>query len=136
VTDHPTIFFDGVCGLCNRAVNFVLRNDANHEFLFAPLQGQTFEEAAKRYPAMLKEDSIFVLHQVGGSAQILSQSDAVLFIASRLPAYRWLAQLGALVPRSIRNSLYRFIASTRYQVWGKYESCRRPSPEERGRFLP
>lgn len=136
MTNHPTVFFDGVCGLCNHVVNFVLRNDTNREFLFAPLQGQTFQEAARRYPEMLREDSIIVLRQVGESEEILSQSDAILFIASRLPKFRWLAGPGAIVPRFIRNYLYRFIASTRYQVWGKYDSCRIPSPEERSRFLP
>jgi predicted DCC family thiol-disulfide oxidoreductase YuxK len=136
MTNHPTVFFDGVCGLCNRIVSFVLRNDTNCEFLFAPLQGETFQEAARRYPEMLREDSIFVLRQVGSSAQILSQSDAILFIASRLPKFCWLARPGAIVPRFIRNYFYRFIAATRYPVWGKHESCRIPSLEERSRFLP
>jgi predicted DCC family thiol-disulfide oxidoreductase YuxK len=134
--DHYILFFDGVCGLCNRAVDFVLRADRNRIFLYAPLQGETFREAARAHPESANEDSIFLLRRGPGNETLLFRSDAVLCVLENLPGYRWLARIGRLAPRPVRDGAYRFIAATRYRIWGKRDSCRLPSPEERSRFLP
>ena len=39
----PILFFDGVCGLCNRFVDFVLKHDRHGRVCMAPLQGSTAE---------------------------------------------------------------------------------------------
>jgi predicted DCC family thiol-disulfide oxidoreductase YuxK len=130
------LFFDGVCGLCNRTVDFLLRVDRDRIFLYSPLQGETFREVARNHPETANEDSILLLWKRPGKETLLQRSDAVLCILEQLPGYRWLGRTGRLVPHPMRDLVYRLIAATRYPVWGKRSSCRLPSPEERTRFLP
>lgn len=132
VAEHPIVFFDGVCGLCNRAVEFIIRHDAAGVFRFAPLQGQTACGALP--PEWTRSLGTLVLWDGRGRHR---RSAAVVRILWRLPgAWRWLGTLLWLVPLPVRNLGYRLIAATRYRWFGKKESCRLPSPDERGRFLP
>jgi predicted DCC family thiol-disulfide oxidoreductase YuxK len=135
--DQQTIvFFDGACGLCNKTVDFVLRHDRKRRFLFAPLQGETFRQIVRVHPETLYVDSIFVLRRAPDKEVLLCESGAFLYILENLPRFRWLAQIGYLFPPLIRNAAYRLIAKTRYRIWGKRDTCRLPSLEERTRFLP
>lgn len=136
MTEQAIIFFDGVCGLCNRTVDFVLGEDREQNFLFSPLQGQTFQRIARDHSEALSVDSIFVLRRIPQGEELLQRSAAILFILEKLPRFRWLARLGHLCPVPVRNSLYRLIAATRYPIWGKRDSCRLPTSEEKARFLP
>jgi predicted DCC family thiol-disulfide oxidoreductase YuxK len=136
MSEENIIFFDGVCGLCNRTVDFVLREDRALSFLYSPLQGETFRSIAHHYPEILNTDSIVVLRRDSGNELLLQRSDAVLYILDHLPRYLWVAWIGHRFPAWIRDALYRVIASTRYRIWGKRNSCRLPGPEERTRFLP
>jgi predicted DCC family thiol-disulfide oxidoreductase YuxK len=130
------LFFDGVCGLCNKTVDFVLQADRNRVFLYSPLQGQTFRQIGRGHPEIANLDSIVVLSHESGAEELLQRSDAILFILQHLPGYRWLARFGRLVPRPVRDSMYRLVAVTRYRIWGKRDSCRLPSQDEITRFLP
>ncbi|MBV8353245.1 MAG: DUF393 domain-containing protein [Verrucomicrobia bacterium] len=136
MTEQSIIFFDGVCGLCNRTVDFVLREDRDRNFLFSALQGETFHSMARDHPETTNVDSIFVYRPSPQGGQLLQRSNAVLCILDGLPRYRWLARIGYLCPAPIRNLLYRGVAATRYRVWGRRDSCRLPTPDERRRFLP
>jgi predicted DCC family thiol-disulfide oxidoreductase YuxK len=134
--EQDIIFFDGVCGLCNRTIDFVLREDHERLFLYSPLQGEMFRSIKRDYPETQNTDSIFVLRRGPEKEMLLQKSDALIYIADNLPRYRWLAAIGRMLPAPIRDSMYRVIASTRYQIWGKRDSCRLPTAEERARFLP
>jgi predicted DCC family thiol-disulfide oxidoreductase YuxK len=134
--EQSIIFFDGVCGLCNRTVDFVLREDRDRNFLFSALQGETFQRIARDHPETMNVDSIFVYRSTPQGGQLLQRSNAVLYILDRLPRFRWLARIGYVCPAPIRNFCYRLIAATRYQIWGRRDSCRLPTPEENRRFLP
>ena len=134
--EQDIIFFDGVCGLCNRTIDFVLREDREQVFLYSPLQGETFRKIAHDRPEMLKADSIFVLRRDPKREVLLQKSQALLYILDNLPRYRWLARIGRVLPAQMRDAVYRVIAATRYRIWGKTDSCRLPSPDERRRFLP
>jgi predicted DCC family thiol-disulfide oxidoreductase YuxK len=130
------IFFDGVCGLCNRTIDFVLREDREQVFLYSPLQGKTFRKIAQDRLETVKADSIFVLRRDAERDVLLQKSQALLYILDNLPRYRWLARIGRVLPAQMRDDVYRVIAATRYRIWGKRDSCRLPTPEERARFLP
>jgi predicted DCC family thiol-disulfide oxidoreductase YuxK len=134
--EQNIVFFDGVCGLCNRTVDFVLREDRERTFLYSPLQGETFRRIARDHPETLSADSIFVLKRGPETEILLQRSDAFLYILDNLPRYRWLARIGKRFPTRIRDAVYRLIAATRYRIWGRRDSCRLPTPEERTRFLP
>jgi len=129
--DSPILFFDGVCGLCNKSVDFVIRRDRTARFRFAPLQGET---AKQELPADdLENLSTLILKTNQGNYK---RSSAVVWILWYLGGF-W-AFLGALIwiiPRPLRNLGYRAVSGCRYSLFGKKESCRIPSPEERERFL-
>jgi predicted DCC family thiol-disulfide oxidoreductase YuxK len=128
----PIIFFDGVCGLCNRSVDVLLRADERGVFRFAPLQGETARELLPPQNDDPQAWSMVYLDERG----VHDQSDAMLEICRRLggwwSAYGWLR----FVPRVIRDLVYRLIARNRYRWFGKKEACRLPTPAERARFLP
>jgi predicted DCC family thiol-disulfide oxidoreductase YuxK len=127
-TDDMVVFFDGVCGLCSRSVDFILARDRTGAIRFAPLQGET----AARELGDRRIDSIVV--REGG--RLYRRSAAVLRIASALGGvWRLLAALARPIPRPLRDLLYDVIARHRYRWFGKRDTCRLPTPEERARFL-
>ena len=127
----PTIFFDGVCGLCNRSVDFIIRHDPRHVFSFTPLQGET---AATVLPAQdtAHLDTLVLLDEKG----LHYRSTAALRIAFRLGGALRLFSIFFAVPRFLRDPLYNLIAKNRYRIFGKKDSCRIPTTEERKFFLP
>lgn len=127
--EHPIIFFDGFCGLCNSFVDFVLKKDREAIFKFAPLQGNT----AKSVGVSLDQYHSVVLF-TGGKKYI--KSSAAIKIISDLGGGYATLKLLLIFPAFIRNAVYDFIAAKRYKWFGKRETCRIPKPEERLRFLP
>lgn len=124
------VFFDGVCNLCNGFVNAVLREDQRETWKFASLQGRS---AAARGLSLPAGDQASVVVCVGN--QTFRQSDAVLELAAGLGGlWRVLSWL-RIVPRPVRDALYRWIARHRYRWFGQREQCRLPSAAERARFL-
>ena len=126
----PVIYFDGVCGLCNRFVDFVLARDMARRFRFAPLQGST---ATLRFgPSGDVDPSTIVLEEDG---VMYERSTAALRIISRLGGVWSLMAVFGLVPRPVRDAAYDWVARNRYAWFGKRDSCRLPTPEERAAFL-
>lgn len=128
--NQPVVFFDGVCSLCNATVDFIIARDREGRFTFAPLQGEYAAKVLR--PEQVTDLSTVVL--VEGN-EILTRSDAFLRIASHLGGAWRLAEILRIVPRPIRDAVYRVIAANRYQWFGKKASCRMPSAEERARFV-
>ena len=129
--DPAILFFDGVCGLCSKVVDFTLARDRLNQFQFAPLQGQT---ASSSLPAGYTADlNTFVLADVNG---IHERSDAVLRVLYLLGGFWRLVSWLRVIPRPVRDFVYSQVAHVRYRVFGKYDTCRLPTPEERQRFLP
>jgi predicted DCC family thiol-disulfide oxidoreductase YuxK len=125
------VYFDGVCGLCNGFVDFLLRNDPRGRLLFAPLQGET---AARNLSPNETQclDSVIVSE----AGRTYRESAAIVKIVNRLgPGWRMLGGMLWLIPRPLRDSGYRLLARHRYRFFGKHDTCRLPSPEERQRFL-
>jgi predicted DCC family thiol-disulfide oxidoreductase YuxK len=130
------LFYDGHCGLCHRAVKFVLKHDrSGNAFRFAPLQGPTFQAQVPADRRAGLPDSIVVLTQSG---ELLVLSSAFLHILRRMGGgWRILAGVLAIVPRPLRDLIYDFVARVRYRVFGKRdELCPIVPPELRARFDP
>lgn len=132
------VFYDGVCGLCNRLVWFLLRRDVGARFRFAALQGplaQTILVAKGRDPSEL--DTVYVVRDWNTPEErVLERSAAVLYALSQLGAgWRFAARVGRLVPAGLADGLYRLVARTRYRVFGRLTSCPLPPAEWRQRFL-
>jgi predicted DCC family thiol-disulfide oxidoreductase YuxK len=128
----PVIFFDGVCGICNRFVDFVIARDRAALFRFAPLQGET---ARERLPeADLRDLNTMVLWE---EQEVFRKSTAAARILIRLGGvWRVMGTALRLVPRPLRDAGYSLVARYRYRIFGKKETCRIPTPAERARFLP
>ena len=126
------LFFDGVCGLCNKAVDFVLVRDHHNAIKFAPLQGDTARSLLT--PAEIENLNTMVLWVKGRSYR---KSAAAVRVLWRL-SFGWkvVGTLLWLIPLPLRNLGYTLVARNRYRFFGKKESCRLPTPAERLRFLP
>ena len=130
------VFYDGHCGLCHRTVQFVLRHDPSGKaFRFAPLQGQTFERRVPPSQRIGLPDSIIVQISDG---RVLVRSNAILHVFHTLGGgWKLLAGALAIVPRSVRDAAYNFIARIRYFVFGtRDEVCPLVPPDLRARFDP
>jgi predicted DCC family thiol-disulfide oxidoreductase YuxK len=135
-TEGPVVLFDGVCNLCNSSVNFVIDHERDRDVRFASLQSEAGSELLERVGRKLPEgdpESIVVVE--GG--RVFERSAAILRIARHLRwPWRVLAAMAVVVPRPLRDVVYRWIARNRYRWFGKSDVCRVPTPELRERFLP
>ncbi len=128
----PVIFFDGVCGLCNGFVDFIIKRDRKDGFLFSPLQGET---AAKFLPAL--SDSFQQWDIVYADEDGFHRaSDATIKIVSKLGGIWAATGIFIFVPKFIRDALYRHVAANRYKWFGRWDFCRIPSEDEKSKFLP
>lgn len=131
LTHRPILFFDGVCGLCNHTIDFLVRRDRRRLFRYAPLQGET----AKRLldPAAIRDLKTFVYLSDKGEYR---RSAAIVRMLWKLGGIWKLAAVALwIIPLPIRDLGYRCISASRYRLFGKKEVCRIPAPDERVLFL-
>ncbi|WP_335869587.1 thiol-disulfide oxidoreductase DCC family protein [Bacillus sp. 2205SS5-2] len=127
--NHFIVFFDGVCSLCQGSVQFILKRDHKRIFHFSSLQSET---ASNLLPSKLDEvDSIILLQ----NDTIFTHSTAALKIAKELRGIWPLLYVFIIVPKPIRDVMYKWIAKRRYRWFGKTENCMLPKPEWKDRFL-
>ncbi|HVJ08478.1 MAG TPA: DCC1-like thiol-disulfide oxidoreductase family protein [Acidisarcina sp.] len=136
---HSLILYDGVCGLCNRLVQFVLRHDRQDHYRFCALQNPLAANILARHglnPSIL--DTVYLVTEpFSPGERLLQRSDAALAVLARLGGgWLLLARLFRLAPRSLRNFAYGIVARTRYSLFGRLGSCPLPAPAESHRFLP
>lgn len=130
------LFYDGHCGLCHRAVKFVLKHDrSGTAFRFAPLQGATFQSRVPPEKRATLPDSVVVLTSRG---QLLIRSNAFLHILRRLGGgWGFLAALLSVIPRPLRDAVYNIVARIRYRIFGRQDDlCPIVPPDLRARFDP
>jgi predicted DCC family thiol-disulfide oxidoreductase YuxK len=131
--DKKIILFDGVCNLCNSAVQFVVKHDKNDVFRFVALQSELGKEIIKHIGIDSKKIDSIVLYEPG--VAYYYKSDAALEIARNLGGIFHLGTIFRIIPTGIRNQLYDFVAKNRYKWYGKKESCMLPTPELKAKFL-
>lgn len=129
------VFYDGDCGFCHASVRHILMHDRRGRFRIAPLDGETFEALGLAPQLLPRPDSLVVMRRSGG---LLTRSDAVLYIASRLGGtHRVLAGLAALVPRFLRDPAYAVVARVRRRLAPRPRAICPVLPAGlRRRFLP
>ncbi|MGR7814204.1 thiol-disulfide oxidoreductase DCC family protein [Lacinutrix undariae] len=127
------ILFDGVCNLCNHAIQYVIKHDKNDVFMFAALESDTGQQIIKHYNIDVnKIDSILLYSEVFG---LKYKSSAAIKIGSQLGFPQYLIGVFYIVPTFIRNFAYDFIAKNRYRWFGKKASCMIPSVALKSKFL-
>ena len=126
------VLFDGVCNLCNGAVQFIIKRDKDEQFLFASLQSNFGKDQLRKSGLdPLSLQSILVIE--GDS--VFQRSDAALKIASHLDGVWSYFAVLRFVPKIIRDGVYNFIARYRYSIFGKQDSCMIPTAELKARFV-
>ena len=128
----PIVLYDGECGLCHRAVKFLLARDRN-QLWYAPLQGETAAKLRAEHPRIPETVESVVLVD-GGKVHL--RSKAFLHVARYLTRpWRWAYHVRWL-PAFLLDLGYRVIARVRYRVWGKLDACTLPTADNLAHMLP
>lgn len=130
--DYPRniVFFDGVCGFCNEAVDVLIRLDDDAVLKFAPIQGETANDLL---PEKRRENVDTICFWNG--ERLFVRTRALLEILKTIGGFWIVFYPLVLMPDSWRDVVYNWVAARRYQWFGKRETCRMPEPEERELFL-
>jgi len=135
---HPILLYDGVCGLCNRFVQFILRRDRNAIFRFASLQSPFAARILASHvvnPTALDTVYVVLNHDLPNES-LLSRSDAAAFVLQQLGGpWRPAASLLQLLPKFLCDAAYNAVARHRYRIFGRSEVCALPSDADHSRFL-
>lgn len=125
--------FDGVCVLCSHWVTFVIRHDRQRLYKFAAMQTATGRELLCRHGIDPDDPLSFLLLEAGRG---YTDTDGIVRVLRSFGGV-WVL-LGALiriVPRFVRDPLYRWVARNRYRLFGRHDACMLPSPQTADRFL-
>ena len=132
IETHKIILFDGVCNLCNGAINYVIKRDPNNVFKFAALQSEIGQELTAKFKIDgSKVDSIILID----GDKHHEKSTAALYIAKHLSGAYPLLFGFIIVPKFIRNAVYDYVARNRYKWFGKKDKCMIPTAELKNKFL-
>ena len=134
---NPIVLYDGVCGLCNQLVQFLLKRDKHDQLRYASLQSDFASKIMVRHGLNPNDlDTVcVVLNFEETDERVLTRSNAILHVIKSLGGIWKVAALGKIVPRPIRDLFYELVARNRYRVFGKYETCMLPEPRHRAKFL-
>ena len=130
--DKPIILFDGVCNLCDSAVQFIIRRDKKNTFLFASLQSEMGQRILAQYNFPVDELNSFILVE---NNKAYTRSTGALKVVKKLKGLWPLLYGFMIVPKFIRNWVYNWVGRNRYKWFGKKEECMIPTPELKARFL-
>jgi len=135
---NPVILYDGVCGLCNRSVRFILKRDRNDLFHFATLQSEFARKILLRHSISIDNPgSVCLVIKPGTPGELVqTRSTAAITIGRELGWFwRTFSNLAALFPGPLRDWGYDLIARHRYRIFGKYDTCPIPRASDRHKFL-
>ncbi len=128
----PVVLFDGVCNLCNGAVQFIINRDKKERFMFASLQSDFGQQLLEKHQLNKTDFDSFILLE---DEKIYLKSTAALRIYGNLGGL-WKASYGLFIfPAFIRNLVYDLVARNRYRFFGKKDACMIPTPALKARFL-
>ena len=125
------ILFDGECNFCDASVQFIIKRDPKALFKFTSLQSDSGIDMLRKFGVSEKTDSIVLIE----GDHYYTESTAALKIARNLTGLWKLCYIFIVVPKPLRDIVYRFVAKSRYKWFGKKDACMLPSAEQRKRFL-
>ena len=131
-SDSKIVLFDGVCNLCSKSVQFILKRDKKNQFLFGSLQGAYGQEMLKKYQLPESEFNSFMLIE---GDKLYTKSSGALRMLKHLGGWWRLLYVFIIVPKFIRDGIYNWVSKNRYKWYGKMNECWLPRPEWKARFL-
>ena len=137
IEGRPLLLYDGICALCNGVVQFLMKHDRLDRFRYAPLQSNLGRELLARFDIHTFPDGVMLLTDALTPAERLyRRSDAVAASLQLLGTpWRLAGKALGLVPRRLRDWGYGIVARFRYRLFGRYDTCPLPPPEQRSRLL-
>ena len=132
-SDKVIILFDGVCNLCDNAVQYLIKRDKKDIFRFVPLQSELGIQILDYLKVDRLQVDSMILYEPG-KAYFLKSSAALEALKMLGGINRWLTMF-SFIPSSLRDPLYDFVARNRYKWYGKKESCLMPTDEIKAKFL-
>ncbi len=132
IQKHDIILFDAICVICNGWAKFLIKNDQNSKFKLASAQSALGEEILKYYGMSTTDYTTMVVILNG---QLYTESTALLKVMQHLGLPFSLMNAGYIIPRPIRDFLYRCVALNRYQLFGQTNDCLLPSADNKQHFL-
>jgi len=128
---NPIILFDGVCKLCNKSVIFILKRDHKKHFKFASLQSNYGNEISNSHLILNNSLNTIVLLE---NNKIFIKSTAILRIIKHLGIWKIFYPF-IYLPLKLRDKVYDFIATNRYNWFGKKDYCSMPDEKYKSRFI-
>jgi predicted DCC family thiol-disulfide oxidoreductase YuxK len=137
IEGRALLLYDGVCALCNGVVQFLMKRDRRDRFRYAPLQSGLGREVLARFDIHTFPDGVMLLTDALTPTEHLYQrSEAVAEALQRLSTpWRLAGRVLRLVPRPLRDWGYGIVVRFRYRLFGRYDACPIPPPEQRSRLL-
>lgn len=130
--NHPIVLFDGVCNLCNRSVRFILRNDPEKKFRYAPLQSSFGQRVLQNAGLPAEKLNTLLLLKNG---KLYRKSTAALMIAAELRGLWPALYAFTILPAFLRDPIYDLVARNRYNWFGKQTSCMVPDTTTKDLFI-
>lgn len=130
--DQPIVLFDGVCNLCDSAVQFIIKHDKKNIFMFTSLQSNAGQKLLAQYNFPLDELNSFILIENG---KAYTRSTGALKVVKKLQGLWPLLYGFMIIPKFIRDGVYNWVGRNRYKWYGKKDACMIPTPELKARFL-
>lgn len=127
------ILFDGVCNLCDNAVQYVIKHDKKDIFRFVPLQSDLGKEILNYLKVDTSKMDSIILYEPG--VAYFYKSDAALEIVKELSSFLKWSIIFKIIPSGLRNPIYDYVARNRYKWYGKKDTCMIPTPELKAKFL-
>lgn len=125
------LLFDGVCNTCNALVDFILKYDHERQFHFAPLQSEIGKDILNQHQIPFSMDTMVLVE----ADKAYKKSEAAFRIFYLL-GWPWRAlSFFSILPRPLTDFFYRLFAKNRYALFGKSETCRIMTKEERALFV-
>ena len=134
---HSIVLYDGVCGLCNRLNQFLLKRDRHDSLRFASLQSDFGRAVLGAHNLNASDlDTVYVVLNHGtADEKVLARSEAIIHVVRQLGGIWRAISVGKLLPHQLRNAIYNLVARNRYRIFGKSESCMLPDPQHRQKFI-
>jgi predicted DCC family thiol-disulfide oxidoreductase YuxK len=126
------ILFDGVCNLCNTAVQFIISHDSEGHFFFAALQSEAGQEILDKFNLSKTEFNSFIYVREG---KVYQRSRAALSVLKDLGSWWKILYVFIVIPYPLRDLIYDMVAKYRYKIFGKRASCMIPTPDLQKKFL-
>jgi predicted DCC family thiol-disulfide oxidoreductase YuxK len=119
-TQRRIVVFDGLCNLCSGGARWLQHHQGEPPSQLLPMQSDLGRALLAHYGYDPDDPLTFL---VLDEDRCLTQSDAWIHLVAAAGGGWRLAQAARIIPRALRDSVYRLIARNRYRWFGRRRTC-------------